>query len=600
MRCDEAQARVSAALDHGPPPGTDVDEHVRTCPSCRGFLRQSARIRQHLRYEVVEAVPDVAPRVRAAVTRPKRRSPVWLAPAAALLVGAVVGASVVGFGPDREPDIAAANLSAGVLAAQADVHSLVADVEMVERGWHADVPTRTYRGELAYRAPESLALVLADETAYPSTAWVPNDVTVMVDEDSSWTRGPAGCDLLPACTPREPRIRGVSGREPFLDLVVPVGSFAGSAETAVLAEGERAGRQARLVEVTAAQADPLLAVLRQAGNWREIHDTDRVQIWLDDETLVPLELTVFASTDANRAVWAARLGYDDDPAVPILEFRLTDVAIGGEPSQDAFAAPPPEAVLLNQGFRDLPVHEIGIPRPPGLPDGMQSYRSGIIETNGGPTVSVRSWNDGRAWAAVRVTREWPGGRLFGELGEPVRSITLVGGGTAYVDAGGTKVGVHGTDAEGSVDAVVTGSLAEGELVQIAAGLGIDGTAVPPEWPEASTATLADAEAALPGLLLPRTLDGFDAPGIRVESSLVEFAYAGPGARGFILVEAPGTTFTAPLESDAHGVSLRDTTARYSPERGQLEWVENDRVITLQSDALTLAELVALAETLEPA
>jgi predicted anti-sigma-YlaC factor YlaD len=615
MRCDDAQARVSAALDHGPAPGTDVDEHVRTCPNCRVFLRQSARIRQHLRYEVVEAVPDVAPRVRAAVTnvavtRARRRSPAWLAAAAALLVGAVVGAAVVGFGADREPDTAAANLSAEVLDAQHDVHSLIAGVEVVERGWHADVATRTYHGQLAYRAPESLAVNLVDETAYPSMAWVPNDVTVVVNEDSSWASGPAGCprELLPACTPRAPRVWAVTEREPFseampapLDLIVPVVSFEGSAETTVIATGERAGRDAQLVEVSAAQAEPLLAVLRQAGNWREVHPTDRVQIWLDDETLVPLELNVFASTDPNRADWAARLGYSDDPDVPILELRLTDVAINDEPAPDAFPLVPADAVLQNQGFRDLPVRETGIPRPDGLPDGMNSHRAGAIETAGGPSVFVRSWSDGRAWVTVRVTREWSGGRLFGDVGEPVRAVTLVGGGAAYVGPGGTRVGIHGGDDQGLVDAVVAGSLAEGDLVQIAAGLGIEGQPAPPEWPEAGTASLADAEAALPGLLLPVSPEGFEAPGIRIgPDGLVELAYDGPGARSFVLVEAPGTSLAASLEGDAHGVALRDTTARYSPGRGELEWVENDLVISLRSDALTVAELVALAEELDTA
>ncbi|MGH9026458.1 MAG: zf-HC2 domain-containing protein, partial [Acidimicrobiia bacterium] len=510
MRCDEAQTRVSAALDHGPDPDAEVDAHVRQCPDCRAFTRQSARVRNYLRYEVVERVPDVSSRVRAEVgRRSHRRPPVWLAPAAALLVGAVVGATFVGLGTDS--DIAAADLSAEVLAAQHEVQSLVAAVEVVERGWHGDVPTRSYRGTLAYQAPESLSLNLVDQTTYPSPTWVPNDVTVLVAEDSSWTSGPAGCprELLPACTPRAPRVRGVTAREPFptatpapLDLIVPVASFAGSAETPVLARGERAGRDAQLVEVSAGQAEPLLAVLRQAGNWRDIHPTDQVQIWLDDETLVPLEIALYPSPDTTRADWAARLGYDDDPDVPILELRLTDVAIDGEPTADAFPAPPPGAVIQNQGFRDLPAPETGIRRPPGLPAGMRSARAGVIETAGGSAVAVRSWSDGRAWVTVHVTRNWTGQRLFGDLGDPVRAVTLVGGGTAYVDAGGTKVGVHGSNVEGAADAVVAGSLAEAALVAIAAGLGIHGQPAPAEWPEALTASLADAEAALPGLLPP--------------------------------------------------------------------------------------------------
>jgi len=609
MRCDEAQARVSAAFDLGPDPGAAVDEHVRTCASCQEFERQTRRVRQYLRYSVVETVPDVTPAVRASVVhrRPARRA--VLAPVAAAIVGAMFGAAVIGLGPDRDPTTAAADLSSDVLAAQRDVHSLIAQVEVVERGWHDAVSVRTYAGDLAYRAPESLALTLDDQTAYPSISWVPNDVAVVVADDESWNSGPAGCprELLPSCTPAAPRTRAVEAREPFpdaatapLDLIVPVGSFAGSADTPVLATGERSGRPGQLVEVTAAQADPMLAVLRQAGNWRAVHPADRVRLWLDDETLVPLEVAVYPSSDADRAEWAARLGYDDDPAVPILGLRLTDVVLDTSPTDDAFPAAPAGAVVQSQGFRDAPPEETGIGRPDGLASGFRDHRAGFVETATGPPVAVRSWSDGRAWVTVRMTREWLGGRLFGGLGDPVREITLVGGGTAYVGGGGTRVAIHGTDGTGPVDTVVNGTLTETELVDIAAGLGIDGQSVPSDWPEAAAATVADAEAALPGLLLPASLEGYDAPGVRVEGGIVEFAFLGPGARNFVLVEAPGSMLAAPLERDAYGVALRGTTARYSPTRGELEWIEAANAISLRSEALTLAELVAMAETLEPA
>src|SRR5262249_38228291 len=170
MRCDEATESISFALDGA----LDFDEleqvdaHLATCASCRAFRQSALLVRQHLRYEVVTDVPDVEAAVFEAV-RPRaarrtgtgwrpRPSLRWLAPAAALLAGIVAGATFIGLRADRSPDVAAADLSARVLDAQLRVDALSANVAITERGWHPDVPVRTYRGHLEYRAPESLAI----------------------------------------------------------------------------------------------------------------------------------------------------------------------------------------------------------------------------------------------------------------------------------------------------------------------------------------------------------------------------------------------------------------------------------------------------------
>jgi hypothetical protein len=233
--------------------------------------------------------------------------------------------------------------------------------------------------------------------------------------------------------------------------------------------------------------------------------------------------------------------------------------------------------------------------PAWLPAGFRPYRSGVVGGPNGPRVAVRSWTDGRAWVKLRATGDWPGGRLFGDLGPLVRPLAL-GAGVAYASEDGGRVAVHGR----GVDLVVGGSLAPADLVRVAASLPVTGRPVPAGWAEAATATLPQARAASPGLLRPRDPAGFAPPVVRVDGRVVTLAYAGPGSRGFLLVQAPGTRLTPPLDADARGVRVRRSDGRWSAERGQLEWVEGGRVLDLRSATLSLEELLAIAASLEPA
>ena len=650
MRCDQARVDVSLAAD-GELDGEGVGAlaaHLAACAACAAFQARLATIRQQLRFEPVGAVPDVAPRVMAAVghrarpapegTRdPRRGAPVGPGPAggrpgrrgggvlkvaAAFLVGAVVGATFVGLGGRRPAQVALADLPARVVAAQRTLTSLAAEVSLVERNWHPDVPERVLAGRLRYRAPESLALRLTDRTVYPSAAWVRNDVSLVVTGDRWWTRGPRGCpvEAQPACTPRTPRVRLVERREPFadatpvpLDLVTPVRSFTPAAAPAPLGTARVGGRAAEGVATTAAQVAPLLAGLAPAGNLRAFHPSDPVELWLDEGALIPLALRVTVAGGGERQRWAAARGYPDRPGQVVLELTLRGVALNRPLEAGAFPPPPAGGRAEDAGFRDRPAPEgsggAPVDRPgsgttasPGgivlepawLPAGFRPYRSGSVGGARGPRVTVRTWTDGRAWVKVRATGDWPGGRLFGDLGPLVRTLAL-GAGVAYASEDGGRVAVHGD----AVDLVVGGSLAPSDLARVAAGLPVTGRPVPGGWAETATASLPQAQAASPGLLRPRDPAGFAPPAVRVDGEVVTLAYAGPGSRGFLLVQAPGTRLTPPLDADARGVGVRGSDGRWSAERGQLEWVEAGRILDLRSATLSLEELLAVAASLEP-
>jgi hypothetical protein len=209
-------------------------------------------------------------------------------------------------------------------------------------------------------------------------------------------------------------------------------------------------------------------------------------------------------------------------------------------------------------------------------------------------VAVRTWTDGRAWVKVRATRDWPGGRLFGDLGQLVRPAGL-GAGVAYWSEDGSRLAVHG---EG-VDLLVTGSVSGSDLARVAASLPVAGRPVPAGWAEAATSTLPEVVAADRGLRVPRDLRGFAPPAVRADGRTVTLAYAGPGARGFLLVQAPGGRLTPPLDDDPLGVRVRGHDGRWSPGRGELEWVEDHRVLTLRSNTLPLEELLTIGASLEP-
>ncbi|MGH9185582.1 MAG: hypothetical protein ACRD0U_07190, partial [Acidimicrobiales bacterium] len=253
------------------------------------------------------------------------------------------------------------------------------------------------------------------------------------------------------------------------------------------------------------------------------------------------------------------------------------------------------AVRQDPGFRDTAdtASDTGVPDPGWLPSGFASHRAGRIEGSAGPPIGVRTWTDGRAWVRIDATASWPGGRLFGDLGGIVRAIDAEGGGVVYTSEGGSRVAIHGD----RIDVVVSGSASAATLLRVATGLGVSGRPVPTGWAEAATTTLDGAAGPAPGLLVPGRLDGFASPAVRVDGDVVSLSYAGPGSRGFLLTESPGSTLSPPLDPDAFGLRVRNRDGRYSPARGELEWIDDGRVVALRSTTLSVEELLAIGEGL---
>ena len=621
MRCERARLGLSVALDET----IDDDEagalrtHVADCPDCAAQERAWREVRRQLRVEIVGAMPDVAPRVlRAIATAPRRpvargwgardwatrRWATWrLVPVpvvATFLAGALIGAAVMAV--SRPAEVVAADLRARVLEAQRTLDTLDADVRIVERGWHPDVPTRKFRGTLRYRAPESVGLRMADETRYPSSRWRANDTDLVITEGRWWSRGPAACpvQLQPGCSLNQPRLRALTQREPFatdspapLDVVLPARSFSVPTGTTRLRTGTVAGRSAIGLRTTVAEVTPILSGLRSVGNWRDLYPGDEVDVWLDGDHLVPLELTVRPAADAARSRWAAEHGYRDPPGTVLLDVSLSEVEVNRGLPGDSFPTAPKDARTRDAGFVARSVAPTIVPVPTRLPAGMRAYRSGLVTPPGATAVGVRTWFDGRSWVKVRATRKLRAGSLFGDLGDVVRRVELGEAGVGYVGERGDRVALYGE----AVDVVVEGSVAEADLRTVAAALGLRGLPVSGVRAAAGTGTVADAEAVLPGLLVVGRLDGFRPPGVRIDDRVVTLDYAGAGTRGFRLTEAPGDILVPPLDPDVRGVEVRGTVGRYQPSTGELEWVEAGMVVSLRSTTLSLNELLGVSDRL---
>lgn len=553
--------------------------------------------------------PDVAPAVMARLAS-EGRAPILAARrgrrviplVAAAVAGIVIGATVASGGlPWHRPSPVSAGVTERVLSAQTRVDSLSADVSVVEHGWQRAVPVRTYTGTLRYRAPETVALRLTDHTRYPSSAWPRNTVAFVVDGAHAWDSGPVPCPpgAEPGCAPAEPRVRATEGREPFaadlpapLDLVVPVRSFAVTGSAPALADRHVDGRAAMGVRTTAAQVEPLLSGLRRAGNWRDLYPSDRVDLWLDKASLVPLLVEVYAAGGADHRAWAAGRGYVDRPGDLLLSIELHDVVVNGAVPQSAFPPAPSGTTVVDGGFADVQLY--GLHPPASLP-GMHPYRAGHTTT--GPPVTVLTFTNRAAWVKVRATTGWTGSRLFGhDDGSIVRRTTLPGVGVVYVAEGGQRILIHGADR----DVEVTGSIPAAQLLRFAGAQSVGGVDVPADWAEAATSNLAAARGALPHLLVPSSTAGFTAPGVRVDGGIVTLSYTGAGARAFELVQSAGSDLTPPLSADVRGIEVRGLTGRFSPAAGTLEWVEAGHVVEVRSQSLGIGELLSIAAGLRAA
>lgn len=572
MRCEAVQRSISAHMD-GNAISVREQRHLAGCPACQEFQRDLATLHQRTLMLTAQAAPDFVPRVMGALPKPRRRQ-LWLAPAAGFLAGLLIGVVIAGGASGPETSAA---LVAEVIARQDVVDHFSGSFVIKERIRTGE--ERTYRGTIAYSSPEYLALVIGQTDA--PVGWSENSVVRIIDSTTSLTIEPYPCPQLGGCRDGSAQARTLTGRDPFspltpapLDAVVPVEVLKGGPEPFRLSTRDVAGLDTIGFEVTAAQARPLLDAYFDAGNFREIHDSDLVAIWLESNNFTPLLLTITASSSPDRATWAAVRDYDDKSSPYLtLEFESAEF----EPIEKTPVTIPDGAVARNAGYAEL-----SLPAP--IEIAMPLVSSGRMQ--GRITSQVWAWSDGRSWVRLDQTDDWEGPGLFGNAGLPVQAVSSDQG-TIYVAGDDSTVFVHSAE----YDAVITGSVSGGELIATASLLSGTHDPTPADWPEAPAS--ADQ---LSNAYLPADLEGFGTPTVSAIQGVLVVDLFGGGDRSARITQRPGDRISPPFDPDARTVISRGAVARYSPMLGVLEWVEEGIVFTVEGSSLE--DLIAIAETLE--
>lgn len=582
--CDDTRLSLSIAHDEGRPPDEQTARHVADCAECTAFEQSLSELDGLLAAGRFDKSPEIAtPVIERLRSRPRTQ---WWAVAAVAFIGIAIGALVGGVGT-RLDTVQARDLDELFHEASSSLAGFTADLVVVERGWHPEVPERVYTGNVAYTAPESLNLELIDTTAYPSQDWVENDVSITIANGDFLSTASSKCPLaaLPECQ-EPPSLIAISERIPFEESPVSPLDFTGESSGSMSWSGIDVvgltvleGRDTIQVATTVAGVE-MISGLTQLGAWREFHPTDRVLLWLDEETLVPIRVEVTAAGSPERALWQVRRGYEDNPGGdPILIVELVDFS-AHVPSVDVDLP----GSVRSAGFIET---SVDVPHPT-LPPGFTEHRSGRWTLPDGGSVDAATWSNGRAWVMVEMTSSWTEPRLFGLSTPFARAVDLGEGSVGQLDPLSGSVAIHAR----GVDVLVSGSLPESELIDAASTLGVDGLPLPPEWEQASMTDVDD----LPrGTLVPN-VDGWDllAKAAGDQTSLL---LVGTGNRAVIIDQEPGTRLDPPMGADSVAVDVRDRTGRYEPGSGTLEWIEEGVVIRIRSDSVGSDELMLIAESL---
>ncbi len=604
MRCEEVRSNISALLDdelerHE---RAAVESHLASCAACRSYAERIARVRQAVRLQAVEEVPDLTDRIERAITvspiRPSRRAyarTAAIAAAAALLV--FLGTSIDVF--DRTRDVATADEIVGrVQSAARSLNSYRATFEIVEHGWHPEVPLRRLEANVWFSSPERFRLEVTDKTAYPDENWPRNDVELVASPRRWSISEPSTCPAasLPACASIAPReVRTIVDRQPFdgnsalpTDIAIPLETLSSAEALEVI---ESTGGMHR-VALTYEQAAPLVRALQPGGSWRPFHPLDRVEIWIDGATWFPHRFRVTAGDSADRDLWGERLGIPSEPAgAVLLDVRATSFAeparldrsvfrssVGGAVSSGGF-----EPVTLNFGLI------------PGYTAGLNPYRSGITGSS-----AIASFTDGMTWLKVSALPERGAAATYASGAEVV---SLDKGEAFYLPAdahNGRRVDIYG-----ETSARVEANLPRAEVLKVAASLAVEG--VVPDTVRASDGTElrridpsnAFEEALIPGSL-PRGYElvaAIESRGRRQERTLSLYyrkpqtSFEGMGIR---VVQSPGYANLPPSSEEFLNVRVDGLLARWSFERSELEWIDGSvyRAVGVPGNDLATALLVA--------
>lgn len=620
--CAKIRVELSARLDGevDAPTSARLDEHLAGCSACRTHEADLRSARRSLRVTPAIEVPDltgaIVARVAAVGPRLRRRDDIrsgirigaFTAAAAALLL---IGSSLP-FVSEQPQTAAASEIVAGVRAAAHDLEGYRASFAITERGWNDSVDVRHLTARVAYAAPENFRLKVRDLTTYPDRSWPRNDVDLVANARRWWIREPSTCpaEALPGCSIASgTEQRAVIHRQPFdgttplpTDILVPLETLASSPDFTVLGRTSIAGRAAFRVALPYREAVPLVNALQAGGLWRSFHPLDRVVIWIDAETWFPLRYEVMASGASERDLWARSQRYRDRAGERLLVVRATDFSEVA-PTPADFGAPV-RGTVRDGTFRS---RSPGATRgwiTPGYVAGLSPYRAGVVGRQ-----RVLTFASGMTWLKVTSSSgvERP---IYPATAEEVST----GAGYAYYRPANEtlkrRMDVFGPGAIVHLES----NLPRDVLIEVASSLDLRGRRMPSVIENDGARRVVrlqpgDVAERAPFALEPRYLPAGYKLGATLFSrsrpggdTLTLYYHAGEAdfaADGIRVAQSPSVRMLAPTgEEDVLGVHLRATTARWFPERGELEWIDDDGVYrSVTVDSFDLATAVRIARSL---
>ncbi|MFL5766373.1 MAG: zf-HC2 domain-containing protein [Actinomycetota bacterium] len=651
MDCRRVQAAISERMDgeHLSRRAADaVEGHLPGCAECSAFERNAWRIRESSRFGVAENVPDLVEPIMAAVrseaassgagvvTLEKPRAagapsprerwdrPRSLAPlVAAALVGAIVGSVVAGgLLSSRPTPLAAADVVRGVDAAANDVQNYSATFAVTEYHFSPVVPVRNFTVHVWFSAPERIRLDVSDQTAYPSARFTPNNLSLVANGSRWSSSGPGSCGSSAGSAPSAPSAPAgcaVRNRPPFssstplpTDMIVPVSTLGQTEGLSALERGRISGRPAVRVELSYARAAPLFPYLGMGGTWRPYFPDDRVVLWLDARTYLPLRTAIYPSADPARRAWERdhRLPVES-PTEPLLESSMITFD-RGHPPAGTFKVRGLQA--SSEGAQALRLANVQAdagfaPVLPADRGGLGLYR--VVGMSGADAGSVLvTYAGGLSYLKVQESATWNGPTPYGGVAAESQRIALPQDGVGlYAPATpvlGRRISLH-TD---GLDVYLETNLPRKELVHVAGSLPLHGLPLPESWTaigEPERVALDRIPDAVPfrPLLPARLPAGYDAASAQVEPAGASTGFtvfyqqrssdlAGATVR---IHEEPGTLL--PPASSAHQsiVEVRGEHGRFTPDRSELEWVENGVYVAIDGSGLRLRELLSIASAL---
>lgn len=572
-RCEDVRKELSARLDDEDSPDrrTMVSEHVARCMGCRRYRDALVSIRRQIRVQPAPRVPDLTPSILAEVRggsqTPGIRPFLRTAMASALTTALLAGALSIPGGRDRVDVASASEIVSQIRAAARHTTRYHATFDVRERGWDVDVDERRLEVSVWYRAPELLRVEAHDLTSYPPGNRTPNDALLITNETRAYVRQRQPCPppTLSGCSaPARPTSRLTRHRQPLegsfpniTDIVLPLETLASADGIDVLGlGGEILGRQTIRVRLPFWQGHVLASAVRPASP-RTFDPAASVDLWLDAESWFPLRFTITepGAGDPGLTVTATSVAEEDVPL-------------------ERFEVPGRADHVVDTRFRPGRPPEL---RPSFLA-GLKPYRSG--HTPDGHRIA--SFARGLSWLVVVTSsdRDPPKSLLYSD------AVTLPSGSSVYYEPAGYEHARVVDIFDDGNHVRLESNLPRETLLDIGASVPVEGEVVPRirRGPVTIARVDPDVVLELPFFERPTEIPAGYQPSNatitktngHISSAVLRYSdpeneYAGAG---IVITAAPGEVLLPASAEPFSRYLVARESARWSPLRGELEWVED--------------------------